>query len=94
MNQKQIERLFKAARSEPAPLPEENFEARVMRAIRREPAEMTLLEQLSRLLPRLAAAAAAVIFLCIAADVCLSNFVQPDMDSGLTQLAEQWLFAK
>jgi hypothetical protein len=93
MNPEQIERLFKAARAEPAPIPGEGFERRVLSAIAREPTEATVAELISRLLSRLAASAAVVIVLCVAADICLSNFVQPDFNSGLTQLAEQWLFA-
>jgi len=66
-----------------------------MRAVRREPMEQgtSLFEQLSALLPRLAAGAAMVIALCAAADFCLSNFIQPDLTSGLSQLADEWLFA-
>ena len=93
MNEKQIERLLKAARGEPAPLPPENLERRVLRAIHHEPAQTSLMDHLSRLLPRLAATAALIIVICAAADVCLANLVQPDLDSGLTQLAEEWLFA-
>ena len=52
-----------------------------------------MLEQLSAMLPRLAAGAAVVIALCLATDLCLSSFVQPDLSAGLNQLAEQWLFA-
>ena len=93
MNPEQIKQLFKAARAEPAPIPGEGFERRVLRAIAWEPGEAAVPELISRLLPRLAASATAVIVLCVAADICLSNFVQPDLNSGLTQLAEQWLFA-
>ena len=93
MNEKQIETIFKAARREPAPVPTAGFERRVIRAVADETPQATLLEQLSSLLPRLAASAALVIALCVAVDVCLSKFVQDDLDSGLTQLAQQWLFA-
>lgn len=93
MNQEQINRLFKAARAEPAPIPGESFERRVLRTIAREPTASTVPELVSRLLPRLAASAGLVIVLCFAADIFLSNFVQPDLNFGLTQLAEQWLFA-
>ena len=93
MNEKQIERLLKVARGEPAPVPPENLERRVMRALHQVPPETNLADQLSRLLPRLTASTALMIVLCGAADVCLANLIQPDLDSGLTQLAEEWLFA-
>jgi len=93
MNEKQIERLLKAARGEPAPLPPKDLERRVLRAIHHERRETSLVDHLSRLLPRLAASAALMIVLCLAADFCLANLLQPDLDSGLTQLAEEWLFA-
>ena len=33
------------------------------------------------------------IALCIAADYCLSNFVQRDLSTSAAELSEQWLFA-
>jgi len=95
MNEKQIEELFRAARAESPPDPAANLELNVMRAIRSHSAgqEPSLVEIFASLAPRLAAGAGLMLALCVAADFCLSNFVQPDLSSGLNQLAEQWLFA-
>jgi hypothetical protein len=95
MNEQKLQKLFNAARDEPAQGPAAGFEARVMRALRREPRPepFSLAEQLGELFPRLALAAAMVIGLCVAADLCLSAFVQADLSASVAEASEQWLFA-
>ena len=95
MNEQKLQKLFSSARSEPAPGPAAGFEARVMRALRREsrPAAFSLADQVGDLFPRMALAAAMVIGLCVAADLCLSAFVQGDLSASVAEASEQWLFA-
>ncbi len=70
------------------------FAARVMRALPREPAGQgpELLEQLSRLFPRLAWAAVLVAALCAAVEVSYSLSEGADLASSVGQLSDQWLF--
>ena len=95
MNANKLSRLFAAARREPAPEPGGHFVAGVMRAARREPAlePAGVFGQLGEWFPRLALASAAVILLFLAADVCASALGPGDIDGGVAQLSEQWLFA-
>ena len=53
----------------------------------------SLLEQLSRLFPRIAVSTAVVIVLCVAADYGLARRAPADLTDSLTELSEQWLFA-
>ena len=74
---------------------ERDFAGNLLRAIRHESGVSTvsLFEQLSGLFSRLAMASAFAITLCVAADYCLSNFIQPDLSTSATEISEQWLFA-
>ncbi len=96
MNDQKLQRLFGAARNEPPPAPSDDFHARVVRAIRRamDGAEPnSVFDQLGRLFPRLALAAALVIGLCVLVDVCLASFGQRDLADSVAEISEQWLFA-
>jgi hypothetical protein len=95
MNEQKLQKLISAARAEPAPVLSPGFETQVMHALRREEkAELaSLFDQLGELVPRLALAAALVIGMCVAAEVCLSTLGPMDLSEGVTQVSEQWLFA-
>lgn len=95
MNDKKMQKLISAAQAEPAPQLAPGFETRLMYALRREgkPDAASLFDQLGELFPRLALAAALVIGVCVAADVCLSTLGPMDLSEGVTQVSEQWLFA-
>lgn len=95
MSTNKLNRIFKLARCAQAPAPSSDFENNVMRAIRREPpgrGASSLLDELGYLFPRLAWLAAAVIVLCLAADFGLGSAGGPDLDDGVSQVSEHWLF--
>jgi len=96
MNENKLKLLFAWARNEPAPVPPDGFAADVLRAIRRDPADekpgkFSLLDQWSRLFPRLAIAAVTVIVLCVAADYGLTAAGVPGLGDGVAQISAQWL---
>ena len=96
MNENKLKQLFEAARNEPAPAPPEDFAADVLRAVHREPVAgrgeaVSIFDQLSRLFPRIALAAVAIIVLCVAADFGLTAAGLPDLGDGLSQISAQWL---
>ncbi len=95
MKPQKMGKLLATAAREPAPAPAPGFDARVLRALRRELARVPpgLLDQLSALFPRVAVATVVVISLLLAADLCLSHFVQRDLSAGVLEASEQWLFA-
>ncbi|MDR3458190.1 MAG: hypothetical protein P4N60_12140 [Verrucomicrobiae bacterium] len=95
MNEKKLKRLFEAARKEAAPVPPADFAADVLRALPRGPvaeaAEAnSVFDQLNRLFPRLALAAAAIILLCVAADYGLTSAGLPELGDGAAQLSSQF----
>jgi hypothetical protein len=96
MNKQKLESLFKAARNEAAPGPSPGFAADVLRAVRVEkpvasPETPAVFDQLDRLFPKLAWAAAALIALGVAADFALTAAGGPDLSEGVSQIAAQWL---
>ena len=95
MKNRRLEKLFRAARSEPAPVAADGFASRVLRRARQDqpPETASISDQLGELFPRLAPVAAGLIGLCVAADFCLATFVQPDLFAGVAEASEQWLFA-
>jgi len=95
MTENKIRKLLTSARKETAPAPAPGFEARVMAAVRQapRPEAVSVFGQLNDLFPRLAVAAAVLIGLCVAADLCASALEPPDLAAGVAQLSEQWLFA-
>ena len=94
MNTQKLQQLFEAARRETAPQPGEDFEARVSRALGREPLlnRDSMWDQLAILFPRLACAAVLMIGVCIAGDFLMTAFHLPDLSEGVAQLSDQWLF--
>ena len=94
MNDEKFQQLFHSAQNEPLPDSVSGFDSRVMRSIRSEARTTTLsvLDRLSELFPRLAIGAAALMAVCVAADVCFSSFVQADLTDAVVEASEQWLF--
>lgn len=95
MNDSKLEKLFRLARGEPAPVAGPDFVSSIMRALRQNPVQTppSLLDQLRELFPKLAVAAVLLIGLCMAAEICLSTLQNSDLTIGIAQLSEQWLFA-
>jgi len=96
MNDVKLKQLLEAARQEPAPGAPFDFTRTVLAALRRaapRPARPSLLEQLSPLFPRLAAASLLVIGLSVASAF---YFAEPDAGStaDFNQLTEQWFFSQ
>ena len=99
MNKPKIKKLFAAARNEAAPAPAAGFAADVLRAIRREPPvslpeTASVFDQLNRLFPRFALAAAIVIALGVATDFGLTAAGVPDLGDGVSEISSQWLFTE
>jgi hypothetical protein len=95
MNDRKLKKLFELSRAEHAPEPPAGFDARVLDAIRQETrlGPPSLWDQLGALLPRLAAAAALVITLCVASDYYFSGGNSGSLTADVSELSEQWLFA-
>ncbi|MGD0350942.1 MAG: hypothetical protein ABSB84_11625 [Verrucomicrobiota bacterium] len=96
MNKRKLKQLFELVRSEPAPVPREDFVADVLRAVHRgppvtAPEALAISDQLIRLFPRLVFAAALVIVLCVAVDFGLTAAGMPGLGDGLSQISAQWL---
>ena len=96
MNERKLNQLFASARREAASPPPADFDAQVMRAIRREPGSGalergSLLDQLESLFPRLAWGAALVLALCLAAESGAELLGWPNLTEGVAQLSDQWL---
>jgi len=97
MNDHNLSKLFAAARNEPAPTAPAEFSADVLRAIGREPAPRpamaaSVFDHLNGLFPRVGLAAAAIIVLCVAADLGVTAIGMPGVDDGTAQVASQYLF--
>ncbi len=95
MNERKLKQLFDTARNEPPPLASAGFAAQVMRAVRKEGKEeaVSLFDQLNRLFPRVAWAAVAVVFLCVAGEFASTALHLPGLTDGVAQLSDQWFFA-
>src|SRR5690348_7553266 len=91
MNELKFKKLFALARKESAPTPPDDFDARVLSAVRREQraAPVTWWEQLGELFPRLAMAAFLIIGSCMAADLYYSSAHDSQVNGDLTALSEQ-----
>ena len=94
MNERKLKKLFELARAETPPAAPDDFDARVLSAVRREQraAPVSLWEQLGELFPKLAVAAALVVGTCVTADFYLSVTQSPRVTGDLTALSEQWQF--
>ena len=75
MNERKLNQLFTAAKSEPPAAPNEGFAFLVMQQIQRNPArtELSVSDVLGLWFPRLAVAAAAVIAMCVIGEVVFSS---------------------
>jgi hypothetical protein len=98
MNDRKLNQLLRAARKETPCSPAPGFENLVLAALRQPGVTSTtgdvpLFDQLGAWFPRLAAAAALLIVLCVAADFGLAAYAAADLTDSLTELSEQWLFA-
>jgi hypothetical protein len=95
MNERKWKQLLAAVCNVPAPTPSEDFEAGVLRVIRREgraatPEMLSIFAQLNLLFPRLAWAAA-IIALSVVADWGLTAAGVPGLGDGVSQISAQWL---
>jgi len=93
MNDKKLNQLFDEARRENPPAPAEGFEQLVMQQISRNPAraDLSVSDVLNLWFPRLAAAAAAVILLCLLGEYVSSG---PSLTDSATQLSYQQYLAE
>ena len=96
MNEGRMQKLFAAVRGERAVQPAEGFAGRVMSAIHREsrraPA-VAVFDELTRLFPRLAWAAALVIDLGLATELYFSLTGSTGLATDVAAVAERWRFA-
>jgi hypothetical protein len=92
MNDRKWKQLFDVARKERPPSPPEGFFETVRQSIGRdavaERAMGSLFDQLNLLFPRLAWAAAALIFLCVAGELVFSA-ARPELTDEVAQLSDQ-----
>lgn len=91
MNNQKLQKLFAAARRQPAPEPPADFAADVLRAARQSSAapgtqSWSLFDQLNAWFPRIAIAATAVILLCAALEYTDTS-PSPDDEAGISNLA-------
>ncbi len=96
MNENKLQKLFAAVRGARAVLPSEDFAGHVMRAIHREPRRTpaaTVFDDLTRLFPRLAWAAAVVISLGVATELYFSLTGSTSLATDVAEVAERWRFA-
>lgn len=89
MNDRKLNQLFSAAKSESPAVPNEGFAFLVMRQIQRNPArpELSISDMLGQWFPRLAVAAAAVIAICVLGDMVISSNA-PSLSESAAQLSE------
>ena len=97
MNQSKLDRLFAVARDQKAPEPPPGFAAEVLRAVRREPLpprveSVSVLEPLNGWCPRAAAAAAALMLLCVGADYGFTAAGLPEPGDGAVPVSAQLFF--
>ncbi len=95
MNEHKLQQLFASARKEATVTARPGFASHVLQAVRHE-AQLpprTTFDELADFVPHLALAAAAILMLCLAADLLLGHFAPMDLASGVDSISEQWLFA-
>jgi hypothetical protein len=89
MNDRKLNQLFNAARSETPAAPNEGFAFLVMQQIQRNPAraELSISDMIGMWFPRLAVVAAVVIVMCVISEaVFFSN--APSLSESAAQLSE------
>ena len=94
MKSSKLQQLFSRAQTDTPPCPRSDFEARVMREIRKEcrPAPVTLFNQLNDMFPRFALAAVVLMVICAVGDLWSSGGYEQDLTSGLAQASQDWQF--
>lgn len=97
MKRQKLDQLFGQARKAQAPPPPADFEADVLRAVRRESRitdtePVLLFDMLGAWFPRLALVAALVITLSVIADFTLGAAGVPNLNEAVAQASEQLLF--
>jgi len=95
MNNEKLDKLLSAAHREAPPTPPADFEADVLRAIRREtptPREgVSVFDQLNLLFPKIAWVAIFIICFCVAGEI-VSSLNSPSLGDGMAELSDQWMF--
>jgi len=97
MNEQKFKHLLAIAGAEKPPVPAATFASDMMRLVRGmprlpKPLTFSLFDQLNRLFPRIATAAAAIILLCFAGDFVCTLTGLPDVGEATAQLATDNLF--
>jgi len=89
MNDRKLNQLFSAAKSEPPATANEGFAFLVMQQIQRNPAraEPSVSDMLGQWFPRLAVVAAAVIAICVLGEMVVSSNA-PSLSESAAQLSE------
>jgi len=89
MNDRKLNQLFSAAKSEAPAAPGEGFAFLVMQQIQRNPArpELSISDVIGMWFPRLAVVAAAVIAICVISEVAFSSDA-PSLSESAAQLSE------
>ncbi|MEI8289007.1 MAG: hypothetical protein WCH99_06000 [Verrucomicrobiota bacterium] len=97
MNQSKLDRLFALARDQKAPAPAPDFAAGVLRAVGREPVPsrmefVSVFEELNDWFPRAAAAAVALMILCVGADYGFTTAGLPELGDSSVPASAQLFF--
>jgi len=89
MNDRKLNQLFNAAKTEAPAAPNEGFAFLVMQQIQRNPAraELAVSDVLNMWFPRLALVAAAVIAICVISEMVFSSNA-PSLSESAAQLSE------
>jgi hypothetical protein len=94
MNNRKLKHLFEQARKETVPVPSEDFQQNVIRALkadRRVTEELSVWAQLEQMFPRLAVVTVLIIGICVVVDFYGSN--SSSLTSEVSQLSDQWFLA-
>jgi hypothetical protein len=89
MNDRKLNQLFHAAKSEAPAVPNEGFAFLVMQQIQRNPArtELSISDMLGNWFPRVAVAAAAVIAICVLGEIVIASNA-PSLSESAAQLSQ------
>ena len=89
MNDRKLNQLFHAAKSEAPAVPNEGFAFLVMQQIQRNPArtELSISDMLGNWFPRVAVAAAAVIAICVLGEMVIASNA-PILSESAAQLSQ------
>jgi hypothetical protein len=94
MNNRKLQHLFEQARKERPPVPSEDFQQNVIRALKangcRDAVNLSVWDQLGQMFPKLAIATLLIIGICIVVDFYGSNTAS--LASEVSRLSDQWFF--